>query len=483
MIAYIFVSLTPLKAQNVDRLNYDAFQIYKQQPDSATTLLDLAFKLSQEKSDYYRMALTKKIAGRIYSKQRKNTSSYQHNIEALKLFHMADTVDLLNIYSTYREVSIVLNRMMLYSNAANYADSAVQYLGKHMEAHQELAETRGDSTTRRRLLLYQARYRRKADQIQASDKLYFDLMDETENRDWVVYADVKNDLGMAFIEVGDLQGAIRYFKDVTEIEGIQDKQFAHAYHNMGDAEMNLDHFDQAINHYQRSLAINAQLNRPRYVFFNHLKLGEALYQKGRYKRAMQELEAAIDTDQPLASDPDMFVVYRWLAKTGLELGDERHKLWEETHYRMMYDFNDAQKHLIENERMMIFQNDIQIQVAAKRAEIGRQQLLQRNLPWIIALLALSAAGLVYYFKYRVVEIDYAEGVRLGKELMAEEYHGKRGFYKRYLEDDRFNSGGSYATMKQTFADNPSYTNRDLVQQVLNDLSGKKCRVKAPRKQS
>jgi tetratricopeptide (TPR) repeat protein len=93
-----------------------------------------------------------------------------------------------------------------------------------------------------------------------------------------------NNLGLAFLQKGQVDEALAKFQKALEIY----PNYAEAFSNLGLALLQKGRLDEAITNYQKALEMNAK------SFVTHNDLGTAFFQKGQLDEAIDQFQKALE---------------------------------------------------------------------------------------------------------------------------------------------------------------------------------------------
>jgi tetratricopeptide (TPR) repeat protein len=142
------------------------------------------------------------------------------------------------------------------------------------------------------------------------------------------------DRGESLLAKGDFTSAKPILEQATE----KDPKSYQAWYDLGYAEQALNHRDEAISAYRKSLEINAK------TFETNLNLGLTLAATGQNQEAMKFLKTAIEL-QP-ASHPERAKEHAWLALGQLQLSTNPEAAQSSFLEAMKLQPTDAQPHLL-----------------------------------------------------------------------------------------------------------------------------------------
>ena len=273
-----------------------------------------------------------------------------------------------------------------------------------------------------------------------------------------------------------------YSNRVLQLTDATDKQKAIAYHNLGEAYIQLDQPIKAIDNLNNAYVLNTSIGkRSSYLFQNLFQKGNAYLLQNEPRKAIDFYLKALDVDSAVRETPGMYEIYYQLQLAGFATNDQRTKQWGERYSAMNKAFLKKQQEVLVNQLANVFENDVARQMDARRAEIDRDQALLKWISILTGLIALSLAYILIRKNRKAVELqemDYDEAVTTARNLLLDNYHKIYGAYDKYLADQRCTFTGKKETLRKAMSLNGDYRNAQLVEYVLNDLGEGKFKVKS-----
>lgn len=239
--------------------------------------------------------------------------------QAQKLYEAADDPgQYMDQYLLHRQQAVLMNREKMYNLAAEYMGKALLYLDRaNIDPDQYSATTERVSSLR-----YKATYLRRARKFEASNDILFRLL-ESDTDISGLYAQLKNQIGLNYLDLFDYQQAFDAFDNVLKISDLDPKMKAHYLQNRAHAAFNIGHKTQAFADMSQAVGINETLGRDLYSFATLMDLGEMYLEESNYYEAVNNFDQALASFENINTDPDLFKIYnlKWAAAKALELPD------------------------------------------------------------------------------------------------------------------------------------------------------------------
>lgn len=381
------------KSIQVKDLIKEASSLLYKNPDEALSLANKAFDLAESKNDNYSMGISKMIAAEVYSKKGKAFNLYWHSREALEFLDKSDTIDLFNTYQINKNLSVFFGKVGKYEEAIEHLETASDLIQKLLVVqHPDTTKKYRDHLIPDDIVYHTSRYYRRANNIEKANEILMPLTSkESLERNPLVYARSKNQLGLSYHHFSEYEKAVDFFSDILKISSISASERAHFFHNLSNSLSKLNRFDEALIYMDSSISINSKLNRSKALFINHMDKGEILLDSGNPEQALLSLNMAIESYDLFEQDPELFRVYRLKERAFYSLGKTELAVSAGLQFDSLNDMIHEKLTEVEfHEKALAFDKQL-IEVQAKRE---RQESLRRAfynaLPFIFLGLAIIA---------------------------------------------------------------------------------------------
>ena len=134
------------------------------------------------------------------------------------------------------------------------------------------------------------------------------------------------EFGLIYSDRGELERANEYLKDsIPLLEGARDyKQVARVYNNLGDAAMQSEEWEKAIEYFEKCGEAAGMINNQEMMAWGFFNSAEALVNIGEVDEALERGQNALDILKPIGEIVGIQGSYRVLA-----LGNSAKKNWDE----------------------------------------------------------------------------------------------------------------------------------------------------------
>ncbi|NVJ47276.1 MAG: hypothetical protein HWE07_09115 [Cytophagia bacterium] len=208
-------------------------------------------------------------------------------------------------YYLNRNKANILDKVGLQNLATEAMQTAIEWLKKSDELPQgKNYELELISSQR-----YLATYMRDNGNFEDSNKIFFQILSSREAIPGI-HAQIKNLIGMNFMDLGDYESAFYQFDDILKIDEMETKLKAHYLQNRGKAAFHIGKKLQAFSDLNEAANIDASMERDRYEFEARLDLGEIYLMDKQFNRALEQFNKALMLyDYGIEENPDFFKIY------------------------------------------------------------------------------------------------------------------------------------------------------------------------------
>jgi tetratricopeptide (TPR) repeat protein len=182
------------------------------------------------------------------------------------------------------------------------------------------------------------------------------------------------DLAVFYVEINKPSKALEYFRKAEAMvneAGGNPQILGGTYLGMGNAYKKMGDFRKAIQYYEKSLAINAQLEDPRMVAGLYSNIGVACFDLGQYDKALENYKKALEIRRSLGIGKDIFESYQTFANVYEQKGDYRNAF---LYYKKFIGLRDSLQDKETADRLMEMQTAFKTEQIQDSLTIDRQKL-------------------------------------------------------------------------------------------------------------
>ncbi|HOX82211.1 MAG TPA: tetratricopeptide repeat protein [Chryseolinea sp.] len=310
--------------------------------------------------------------------------------EALNL--ATDIKDQKGMAASYNNLGIA------YKNQGAF-DKSLDYYMTSLKTYEELQNKEGIATTKNNISNI---YAIKKDYAQAMKYLEesYHLFLELDDQDRMIGS--MNNLGNLNIEMQQYEKAMNYFSDAYQLAEKRGEKYADPLINMGNIYFKQGNFDNAIEHYEKALAIERANNNKLNVLNIVTNLGIALAKGKQPKPAKIYLDEATSLCAELQAYSFLPAIYKGVAENFANVGDwkqayETQVKYDEARERIYGE--ESSRNIAQMEMIVGFQQkEKELDILKKDDEITKLELQKSRLFIVLVILGiLSILGGLNFF--------------------------------------------------------------------------------------
>lgn len=216
-----------------------------------------------------------------------------------------------------------------------------------------------------------------------------------------------NNIGEAWLELGNADSAIYYFKLSYSLNKEIGSLLGQAIceNGLGDVHLNLKEFPEAIEHYNKSIALNREIGNMIYVAWNLQDLGKTYLLLGDNKKAELYLKEGLAISKDIGSKSNIVEIETSLSHLYRKTGQEKlalHYLDEAMHYKDTITEEVSQMN--SDGRIALYKTEKQereILILKQRDELN--QLLINRHRWMLLGGAFTIVGVLVFSAYAIIQ--------------------------------------------------------------------------------
>tara|TARA_R110001599_G_scaffold332511_1_gene547967 strand:- start:15179 stop:16411 length:1233 start_codon:yes stop_codon:yes gene_type:complete len=337
--------------------------------------LEATYETAHQTNDYYQMGLAKYKMATIYFKEKQMATAHKYASETIGLWNQADTIDYYNTYRLHRDMAAMLASVSRFSEAISHLGTSRKYITEHLERFPEAAKKHNDHLIPDEITYFEGLYLRENGLMgNAARKLLPLTTAEFIMERPDLYAQAKNQIGLAQYHLGKYSEAETTFKEILKIDGLKPQDNAHYHHNLANALAEQGEYTAAITEMEYSAQLNLEANRTRALVVNYIDMADLYLKTDEPANAIAMTNKVLAIDYDLNSSLDLFRVHLLRERANYRLGNENEAIADgDTYEEILMAFNQQVKEVLIREQSLQFDIELaeSIRVTALATEHSR----------------------------------------------------------------------------------------------------------------
>ncbi|MEM6735813.1 MAG: tetratricopeptide repeat protein [Bacteroidota bacterium] len=308
---------------------------YFNKPDSAIILANELLEKSENASNYFGLVKANLYLGFLHEQQSPGRAVLYY-LEGMRFCTKANPDSIIkDIIWLRRNLSNIFRKYESNDLATKYNLEAIEIAESQNDKHQifNLKLNQG--------LIYQNDKDFERAAIYLNEALNLNLEDAFNNR-------IINQLGLVYLESGELTKAKEYFNRLVSLPEDQKLYSAKALHNLGEIFYAEDSTHNAIENLRKAIAIKVSIDNIDYysLFNSYLILGRYLLEVGLLEEAEHYLKKAESISSHADFDPKSFEVYKNLSSLYFNTNkSEIGNYYSEKYFNKVQSFIETQREI------------------------------------------------------------------------------------------------------------------------------------------
>ncbi len=406
----IFLSLTSFSSQTKtnDLTQYlsKARKTLNRNADSCIVYSYRAFELAEAQNDYWAMSKSHTYSGRAWEKKGDIEKAVRDYYSALRSIHLADTTDDYNSGVITRNLANIQMDHRNYEQAVEYYDSTIILFGRHLQDHPEIAQRYGDDKQIYYSQYYKAEGERQLGNIQAAQSTLKQLLENRKIPTNIQLSSIYQ-IGLIFNDLNEPDSAIRYFKKGIDHQRADSLQIGQGYHNLAMVHFQQEEYQKAITNYTLAASLKENGKDKRPLFISLLDLGESYLMDKQVDRAIESLQAALETLDTLSirSNRKYFNVYQLMAKAYMPKDATTSRYYLDLYLKSSEEYESIQESLRDEDKKRafnLFLSQLSIEKEHEEEVVEIEKKSKINQLWVGLAIGILAylAHLLWRFRKR-----------------------------------------------------------------------------------
>ncbi|MCK0114506.1 tetratricopeptide repeat protein [Gelidibacter sp. F63206] len=435
---------------NAEKLNDSAMALYKQDPQKALLILEIALDVAQKNKQKSIVALSKNNLGIVY----RDLGQFQ-KAKALSEEGLANAKDEFALASAYNNIG-ASNRSL-----GNYEDALIAYL-KALDIYEKENAVIEQATVTNNIGMVYSYLGMNSNAIENHLKA-ITIFEKENNQKGM--SDAYNNIAILYANDGELDKALNYFKNslAIEISLKSQKGIAESVNNVGAVFYYMQEIDSAMAYFNQSASMERAIGNLAGVGASYNNMAQILLENGRVDDAKIYIDSAYHYASISKAAVDI--------ETALNMYSQYYEAKNDTKTALYYfknyaNLKDSLLNIETNSKVAKLEIEYQTEkkekeILSQRADIAEKELdLSKKNSYIVGLLGLAVVltllGLLFYNQQKLKNRQLQKENQLKDALIKIETQNRLQEQRLRISRDLHDNIGAQLTFIISSLDNLKY---------------------------